>query len=90
MYHLPMTKTVDGVSYSILRHTPYDRQRFYLYEPLFIEAEALVLPEIFRPEYLDIKKQYEGVNFWQSNSGDETNRAKVKVRVPFYNKSTGV
>ena len=28
--HLPMTKTVNGVAYSILRHTPKDRQVLYL------------------------------------------------------------
>lgn len=87
-YHVPFTKTVDGADYSILRHTPYDRQRIYLYEPLFRFAEALVLPEIFRPEYLDLNKQYEGVSFWQDNQ-IEANRPKVQVRVPFYNPATG-
>lgn len=89
-YHLPMTKTVNGVSYSILRHTPYNKQRLFLFEPLFREAEALVLPEIFRPEYLDINKQYEGVTYWQENGATDEDRAAVKVRVPFLNTSTGV
>jgi hypothetical protein len=41
-----------------------------LYQPLFTEAEAMVLPEIFRPEYLDINTQYEGVDYWQNfNAG---------------------
>ena len=88
-YHLPMTKTVNGVSYSILRHTPYDRQRLFLFEPLFRESEALVLPEIFRPEYLDIKKQYEGVTFWQNNGATDDDRAKVQVRCAFYDKTSG-
>ena len=88
-HHLPMTKTVNGVTYNILRHTPVDRQRLYLYEPLFRKAETLVMPAIFNPQYLDIDKQYEGVDFWQSNV-DEASRPKVAVRVPFYNKSTGV
>ena len=89
-YHLPMSKTVNGVSYSILRHTPYNKQRLFLFEPLFREAEALVLPEIFRPEYLDINKQYEGVTYWQENGATDDARAAVKVRVPFLNTSTGV
>ena len=89
-YHLPMSKTVNGVSYSILRHTPYDKQRLFLFEPLFREAEAMVLPEIFRPEYLDIKKQYEGVTFWQENGATDEDRAAVKVRVPFLNTATGL
>lgn len=65
-YHWSPAKTVGGESYTLLRHTPYDRQRVMLYEPLFTEAEALVLPEIFRPEYLDINTQYEGVDYWQN------------------------
>lgn len=85
--HLPMTKTVNGVSYSILRHTPKDRQRLYLYQPLFRKAEAIVMPEIFNTRYLDMS-QYEGVDFWQSNASEAV-RPQVKVRVPFYNKSTG-
>lgn len=89
-YHLPMSKTVNGVQYSILRHTPYNKQRLFLFEPLFREAEALVLPEIFRPEYLDIDKQYEGVTFWQTNGATDDERAAVKVRVPFLNTSTGM
>lgn len=66
-YHWPVTKTVGGVQYSILRHTPRDRQRLFLYSPLYRKAEALVLPEIFNPSYLDIDRQYEPVTFWQSS-----------------------
>lgn len=65
-YHWSPAKTVGGVSYKLLRHTPYDRQRVMLYEPLFTKAEALVLPEIFRPDYLDIDTQYEGIDYWQN------------------------
>ena len=65
-YHWSPAKTVGSDSYTLLRHTPYDRQRVMLYQPLFTEAEALVLPEIFRPEYLDINTQYEGVDYWQN------------------------
>lgn len=69
-YHWSPSKTVGGQSYVLLRHTPYDRQRVMLYQPLFTEAEAMVLPEIFRPEYLDINTQYEGVDYWQNfNAG---------------------
>lgn len=69
-YHWSPAKTVGSQSYVLLRHTPYDRQRVMLYQPLFTEAEAMVLPEIFRPEYLDINTQYEGVDYWQNfNAG---------------------
>lgn len=74
-YHLNFTKTINGETYNLLRHTPYDRQRVILYEPLFIESEAMVLPEIFNPEYLDLKTQYEGVMWWQN----ENNPSAISV-----------
>lgn len=74
-YHLDMTETVGRDTYHLLRHTPYDRQRVILYKPLFIESEAQVLPEIFRPEYLDIEKQYESVMWWQN----ENNPSAISV-----------
>ena len=67
LYHMSPSKTVDGVTYNtILRHTPIDKQRLLLYNPLFIESESYVFPEIFNTKYLDIGKQYEGIDFWQS------------------------
>ena len=77
-FHDPLQKTVSGVNYHILRHTPYDKQRVMLYAPLLRRAEAMVLPEIFRPEYLDIEKQFERVEFWQSNDSD-TNRSAINI-----------
>ena len=86
--HLPMTKTVNGVNYSILRHTPKDRIRMYLYRPLFRKAESIVMPEIFNPQYLDLNTQYEAVDFWQSNYTDAT-RPQVSGRCAYYDKTTG-
>ena len=85
-YHWSPAKTVGGQSYTLLRHTPYDRQRVMLYEPLFTEAEAMVLPEIFRPEYLDINTQYEGVDYWQNVN----NPSAIDVVPAIPNTSTGV
>ena len=66
-YHITPPKTdSQGNNMYILRHTPRDRQRVLLYEPLFMQAEAQVLPEIFNDQYLDIDRQYEGVMFWQN------------------------
>lgn len=64
-YHWSPTKTVDEVSYYLLRHTPYEKQRLMLYSPLLTEAESYVFPQIFNPEYLKIEN-YEGVDFWQN------------------------
>lgn len=51
--------------YVLLRHTPTDRQRLFLFNPLMIKAQSYVFPEIFNPEYLKIEN-YEGVDFWQN------------------------
>lgn len=65
-FHVSPTKTdAAGNPLAILRHTPREKQRVLLYQPLFMDAEAQVLPEIFNDQYLDIDKQYEGVMFWQ-------------------------
>ena len=65
-FHYTPPKQVNGVDYHLLRHTPKDKQRVILYSPLFTEAEAHVFPEIFNEQYLKLKTQYEGVNYWQS------------------------
>lgn len=75
-YHITPPKTdSQGNNMYILRHTPRDRQRVLLYEPLFMSAEAEVLPEIFNDQYLDIDRQYEGVTFWQN----ELNPSEIDV-----------
>ena len=73
-YHWDVPKTVGGDTYHILRHTPKNKQKLALYAPLFNEAEALVLPEIFNPKYLSVDN-YEGVSFWQAKS----NRAGINI-----------
>ena len=61
--------TVAG--HALLRHTPKDKQRTILFNPLFTEAKTKVFPEIFNPEYLNIDTSYEGVNFWQAIDSPE-------------------
>ena len=70
-FHQPVTQTFDGVSQSILRHTPKDRQRLLLYNPMFIDAQARVFPEIFNERYLRMEN-YEGVDFWQNFDNPES------------------
>ena len=82
--HWSPAKTVGADSYVLMRHTPLDRQRLIMYAPLFRDVEAMVLPEIFNTEYLDIGKQYEGVEFWQDlNAG-----AAVSLTPAIPNKTT--
>lgn len=73
-YHWSVPKTVGANTYNILRHTPKADQRLAMYAPLFRLSEALVLPEIFNPEYLSIEN-YEPVTFWQA----EGTRAGINV-----------
>lgn len=61
-YHWTPTRTDGKV---LLRHTPKDRQKLMLYQPMMNDATARVMPEIFNDEYLKIEN-YEGVNYWQS------------------------
>ena len=70
-YHVNISKTINGETYNLLRHTPRSRQRVILYEPMFIDAQANVLPEIFNPQYLDIDTQYEGLLWWQNENNPE-------------------
>lgn len=93
LFHKDITKSVanpeTGVSETlhILRHTPKADQKALLYNPLFVESQAWVMPSIFNPEYLSIEN-YEGVDFWQSNY-DEDARPAVNIYPAYYDTSDG-
>lgn len=70
-YHLSPDKTVAGTNYTLLRHTPKDRQKAMIYAPFLREAEAMVLPEIFNDKYLSMDN-YESISYWQAFSGTDT------------------
>lgn len=80
---------VDDASLKILRATGYDKQRVYLFADLFVQAQANVLPQIFNPQYLDIKTQYEEVTYWQSELND-ADRPKIKVTPAVTDTETGL
>lgn len=65
--HWSPTVTVGGTTYDILRHTPRDRQRLLMFNPLMMKAQSYVFPEIFNTEYLKLEN-YEGVDFWQNEA----------------------
>ena len=65
---------------ALLRHTPRDKQKLFLYEPLMLQAEANVLPEIFNEKYLSLDKNYEGVEFWQNE--EDPSAVKVTPAIP--------
>lgn len=92
-YHTDVTKTTtnpetgETETLHILRHTPKADQKALLYNPLFVDAQALVMPAIFNPEYLRVEN-FEGVDFWQSNY-DEDARPAVNIIPAVYDTETG-
>ena len=77
-FHWSPAKTIDGVSYTLLRHSPKSVQKLVLYRPLLIESEAEVLPEIFHDGLLRMEN-YEGVDYWQGLTGTLTNNPAINV-----------
>lgn len=58
-YHFNIT------GHNIMRHTPVQNQRLYLYTPEMNNVESSVFSSVFNEQYLKMM-DYEGVNFWQS------------------------
>lgn len=58
-YHVNIT------GHNIMRHTPIQNQRLYLYTPEMNNVESSVFSSVFNEQYLKMM-DYEGVNFWQS------------------------
>ncbi|MBR5178654.1 MAG: hypothetical protein IKW90_07660 [Lachnospiraceae bacterium] len=73
--------------YALLRHTPKDRQRLMLYNPLLIKTQAYVFPELFNEQYLKMEN-YEGVMFWQNEN--DPSAIKVTPAIPDTTGLTGV
>lgn len=59
----------------IQRHTPYDRQRLYLYAAGRYQSEAQVLADTYHDNYLRFGET-ETVNFWQSIESPDQIQAK--------------
>ena len=78
-YHWSPRKNVGDISYTLLRHTPKNKQKAILYGPLFTKATAYVLPEIFNTKYL-ATDAHEEVNFWQSV--DDPSAINVTPAIP--------
>lgn len=55
----------SGTPANIMRHTPYDMQRVYLYAPMQYATEARALADTYHDTYLRYA-DHETVNFWQS------------------------
>jgi len=81
MFHAAPPLTLSDGTHYILRHTPKSEQRFMMYTPLWEQAKALVMPEIFNTEYLNMDNQFESVDFWQSFSMSDADKAGVNIKV---------
>lgn len=73
MYHANLT----GYN-KIMRHTPKERQKMVMYEPIFIKTQAEVYSGLFNPDYLDIGS-FEGVNYWQSQATPTSIKVKPNI-----------
>lgn len=67
----------------INRHTPYEFQKVYMYNPFLNEMNARVLADTFHADFVEYA-DVEGVNYWQSI--ETPNQIKIK---PNYMDATG-
>ena len=80
LFHAAPALTLADGDHYILRHTPKSEQRLMMFTPFWEKAKAQVMPEIFNDEYL-AAPQCESVDFWQSFSMDEAEKASVNLKV---------
>lgn len=60
----------------IMRHTPANKQKVYLYSKILDQFDAMVKANTFHDNYLKYT-DYEGVNFWQSIETPDSISAKA-------------
>lgn len=68
----------------VMRHTPANKQKVYLYSKAMDQFDAMVKANSFHDNYLKYT-DYEGVNFWQSIETPDS----INV-TPVYTSSTGI
>lgn len=81
--HWSPAKEVNDVDYVLLRHTPKDKQRLMLFNPLMVKTQAYVFPSLFNEQYLKMDN-YEGVMYWQN----EVDPSAIKVTPAIPNLTT--
>lgn len=77
MYHMNVTGK------EVARHTPWRRQRMYLYAPTQYQLESIALSELFNDKYIALGYN-ELVNFWQAIQSPQAINIK-----PVYMKNDG-
>ena len=78
-YHMNFT------GHDIMRHTPRNKQKCYLYGPMFNDVDSRVLSNTFNDQYLKVIDN-EKVNFWQSSKDP----MKLQVTASYNNATGGV
>lgn len=68
-------------NYTVIRHTPKDRMKFYLYTDLVNKINSEVYSSVFNPDFLKLV-DFERVNFWQS----ALNPSQIKSKPVMLNK----
>lgn len=74
-YHINIT------GHNIMRHTPVQNQRLYLYTPEMNNVESTIFSSVFNEQYLKMM-DYEGVNFWQSIQTPMGINVKARYMLP--------
>lgn len=69
-------------NYPVIRHTPKDRMKFYLYTELVNKINSEVYSTVFNPDFLNLV-DFERVNFWQS----ALNPSRVSTKPVMLNKN---
>lgn len=78
-YHWSPTKTINGITYELLRHTPKDRQKMMMLSDFWIKSEALVKPQVFNEEFISFGN-FEAVDFWQNEM--EPSKISITPAIP--------
>lgn len=66
LFHIYPAKNDDGGNALVLnRHTPPEKRKLIVYEPILRQAEATIFPTLFRDSYLRLEN-YNGVEYWQN------------------------
>ena len=80
-HYAPVYTDSNSKDHYILRHTPKSEQRLMFYGPLWEKAKAMVMPELFNDQYLNLDSQFEKVDFWQNFSMSDLDKAGINVKV---------
>ena len=79
LFHQSYTDS-SNVTHPILRHTPLERQKCYLFSPVLNDISANVLSTVFYDKYLKLM-DHEDVAYWQSITQGEEMEIKCKPSV---------